>query len=95
MQYQEFDDWFLEIENYGTRSERFYELFDHYKVGDNLGLQANLLVWLKAAWDSARMEGCEYCNSPELSKVAYNMTCTGCMKRMTDHVSTVQNNEPK
>lgn len=50
--YENFDDWFLEIENYGTRSERFYGLLEHYKIEDNLGLTANLIIWLKAAFES-------------------------------------------
>ena len=53
-QYKEFDDWFLEIENYGTRAERFYESLDSFQ--SDLGRTANGVMWLKAAFDSARLE---------------------------------------
>lgn len=49
--YENFDDWFLEIENYGTRSERFYNLLEHYGLGSNIGLTANLIVWLQSAFE--------------------------------------------
>ena len=52
--YETFEDWFLEVENYSTRSERFYESIDSFQ--SDLGKQANLLTWLKAAFDSARLE---------------------------------------
>lgn len=54
--YNSFDDWFLEVENYGTRSERFYTLLGHYSIGDNLGLTTNLIVWLKAAYEAGAGE---------------------------------------
>ena len=52
-QYKDFEDWFLEIENYGTRSERFYESIDNFQ--SDLGRNVNHIVWLKAAFDSARL----------------------------------------
>jgi len=54
-QYEQFDDYFLEVENYGTRSERFYNDIDIYK-DDPFALQVIMLSWLKAAFDSARLE---------------------------------------
>lgn len=50
--YKEFTDWFCEIENMGTRSERFYESLTKFE--SELGKNANLLVWLKAAWEASR-----------------------------------------
>ena len=52
MKYKDFHDWFNEIECYGTRSERFYTLLDHYGLEDELGLTANLVVWLNAAYEA-------------------------------------------
>lgn len=52
MKYKDFHDWFNEIECYGTRSERFYDLLSHYGMDDNLGLTANLVVWLNAAYEA-------------------------------------------
>lgn len=40
--YQTFDEWFLELENYCLRAERFYE-----EAGS-----AELLPWLKAAFEA-------------------------------------------
>jgi SAM-dependent MidA family methyltransferase len=54
-QYNEFEDWFCEIENYGTRGERFWESIDNFK--SDMGKEANHIVWLKAAFDSARLMG--------------------------------------
>lgn len=51
--YPQFDDWFLEIENYGTRAERFYESIDNFH--SELGQIANMLVWLQAAFECGRM----------------------------------------
>lgn len=53
-QYNEFEDWFCEIENYGTRGERFWESVDNFQ--SDLGKQANILVWLQAAFDSGRLK---------------------------------------
>lgn len=51
-EYQEFDDWFLEIENYGTRCERFFESLQNTK--SELGQVANGTLWLKAAFEAGR-----------------------------------------
>lgn len=51
-QYKEFADWFLEIENYGTRSERAYESF--MNMQSELGQAANLILWLTAAFEAGR-----------------------------------------
>jgi hypothetical protein len=53
--YNTFEDWFCEIENYGTRSERFYESLDGFK--DELARLASHTSWLKAAFESGRMLG--------------------------------------
>lgn len=52
-QYPEFDDWFLEIENYGTRAERFYESLENMQ--SELGKISNGLLWLQAAFECGRM----------------------------------------
>ena len=51
-QYPEFDDWFLEIENYGTRAERAYESLENFR--SELGQTANLILWLTAAFEAGR-----------------------------------------
>lgn len=43
-----FDDWFNELEAFGLRSERFFDSLDQFKSKE--GLQANLILWLKAAY---------------------------------------------
>lgn len=48
--YETFQDWFDEIENYGMRSERFYDEYGQYEG------RARMIEWLKAAWDCAREE---------------------------------------
>lgn len=54
MKYRHFEDWFYEIENYGTRGERFLESTDSFKPTRK---ETNELVrWLRAAFDSARIE---------------------------------------
>lgn len=48
MRYREFEDWFHEIENYGARSERFYD--------EILTMTPEQLIeWLRSAWDCSRM----------------------------------------
>lgn len=54
-QYNTFEDWFCEIENYGTRGERFWESLNGFK--SDLGKEANHIVWLKAAFESGRLLG--------------------------------------
>lgn len=46
MKYSNFEDWFNEIENYGLRSERFYEEFPN--------IDPRMIEWLKASWECAR-----------------------------------------
>lgn len=50
MKYKEMEDWLSEIENFGTRYERFLEEWDN-------GMdEKRMKQWLQAAWDCARME---------------------------------------
>jgi hypothetical protein len=51
-EYKEFEDWFLEIENYGTRAERFYESLESFQ--SEMGRTANGIVWLKAAFEAGK-----------------------------------------
>lgn len=53
-EYESFDDWWLEIENYGTRGERCMDSMSQFK--SQTGLEANIHLWLKAAFESARLE---------------------------------------
>lgn len=48
--YDNFTDWFDEIENYGMRSERFH---DEFSALDYIKRQ-RMVEWLRAAWDCAR-----------------------------------------
>lgn len=48
MKYPTFEEWLFEIENYGTRMERFYE---ECECGMS---EERILQWLKAAWNCAR-----------------------------------------
>lgn len=50
--YPEFDDYFFEIENYGTRFERFYDEFQHI----DMETARRAIEWMQAAWECARME---------------------------------------
>jgi hypothetical protein len=49
MQYDKFEDWFHEVENYATRSERFYDEFMHMTP-------ERAIEWLQSAWDCSRMK---------------------------------------
>jgi hypothetical protein len=51
--YETFDDWYLEQENYGMRCERLWESMGAFK--SELGQEANLLLWLRAAFESGRL----------------------------------------
>ena len=51
--YETFEDWFLEFENYSQRADRFYESLDSFK--SDAGKGENMMVWLKAAFESARL----------------------------------------
>ena len=50
-EYENFEDWFHELEGFSFRSERFFSFFptDHKT-------QEYLKLWLRAAFDSARLE---------------------------------------
>lgn len=52
--YEKFEDWFWEIENYGTRGERFYDELRTMKP-------ERAFEWLRAVWDCAR----ESADAPE------------------------------
>ena len=52
MKYNTFDDYFWEIENYGTRGERFHEEFQHA----DLKTKQRIIDWLQASWDCSREE---------------------------------------
>jgi hypothetical protein len=53
VEYETFDDWFDEVENYGCRFERFYEELHNAK--DSVRLADLTTVWLRAAFESARL----------------------------------------
>ena len=53
-QFDTFDDWFHQIENFGTRAERFYESMSAFTSLD--GQAVNAVMWLKAAFEAARAE---------------------------------------
>lgn len=52
-QYNTFEDWFCEVENYGTRGERFWDSLNGFQ--SDLGKEANHILWLKAAFESGRL----------------------------------------
>lgn len=47
--YEKFEDWFNEIENYGTRSERFLNEIEN--MSDD-----RLCEWLRAAFECGRLK---------------------------------------
>ena len=47
--YETFEDWFDEIENYGTRSERFLST-----LPNDIVLSDSMIQWLRAAFDCGR-----------------------------------------
>ena len=49
--YENFEDWFDELEGFGMRSERCLSFFDETE-------QHMLMLWLRAAFDSARLTEC-------------------------------------
>lgn len=51
-EYPEFEDWYMEIENYGMRCERLWESLDAFH--SDLGKEANLILWLTAAFEAGR-----------------------------------------
>lgn len=55
MKYKDFNEWFFEGEEYAMRCERFYETLAQVK--SDLGKEANMLVWLQAAFEAGRENG--------------------------------------
>lgn len=51
--YNEFNNWFHELEGFGTRAERCYSEYDTLKYTEPL---KNLRQWLEAAFLAGRME---------------------------------------
>ena len=49
-EYCNFEDWFHELEGFSFRSERAFTCFQ-----DDLKTKENLRLWLRAAFDSARL----------------------------------------
>ena len=47
--YETFENWFDEIENYGTRSERFLST-----LPNDIMLSDSMIQWLRAAFDCGR-----------------------------------------
>lgn len=62
--YNDMNDWLGEIENYGTRIERFYEEVEHL-TENNLRNYAILLNWLNAAFECGRMTNDERSDIPD------------------------------
>jgi hypothetical protein len=54
-EYENFEDWFHELEGFSFRSERFFSSFPGNKTNDHK-TQEYLKLWLRAAFDSARLE---------------------------------------
>jgi hypothetical protein len=54
VKYPHFDDWWLELESYGLRCERFLDQLQH--IDDPIERGAFIRNWLQAAFDSARLE---------------------------------------
>lgn len=50
--YPTFEDWWNEVENFGLRSERFHESMTQFS---DAGKPVNVEVWLRAAFESARL----------------------------------------
>jgi hypothetical protein len=55
MKYKDFNEWFFEGEEYEMRSQKFYETLENVK--SDLGKEANMLVWLQAAFEAGRDNG--------------------------------------
>lgn len=49
--YLEFEDWFYELESYGTRAERFYDSITQFSMN---ATNENLSIWLRAAFEAGR-----------------------------------------
>lgn len=52
--YEDFHAWWDEIENYSTRGLRCLESMEQFQ--SDLGREANMILWLQAAFDSARLK---------------------------------------
>jgi hypothetical protein len=52
MKYEKFEDWFDEIENYGMRSERFFDSLDQF--ASKQAYDANLVLWLRSAFECGK-----------------------------------------
>jgi hypothetical protein len=51
-QYPTFEDWWNEVESFSLRSERFHESITQFS---DAGKLVNVEVWLRAAFESARL----------------------------------------
>ena len=81
--YEKFEDWFEEMEITADRSDRFYDEMKYMTY-------QRAVEWLRAAWDCARAEACEYCSQPELAEVFFDQKCPGCVDRMSKFADTVK-----
>ena len=53
-EYEQFEDWFHEVENFATRSERFHEEVEHilsYRYKNSIKVE-QLMIWLRAAFEA-------------------------------------------
>lgn len=50
--YNNFEDWFYELDQYNIRAERFFEYLDALKFEGNS--DANAMSWLRAAFNAGR-----------------------------------------
>lgn len=50
--YNNFDDWFYELEASNIRAQRFFEVLDDLK--HDINLDATALLWLRAAFNAGR-----------------------------------------
>jgi hypothetical protein len=88
MTYDSFDEWFLELESFSLRSERFFEVLDR-------GAPYNdVVIWLRAAFDAGR-EGVD----SESSKTGVGKTGDGDsesrIKKLADIAETFTDYEYK
>lgn len=49
--YPEFEDWFYELESFGTRAERFYSSLAQFSMN---ATEQNLSLWLRAAFEAGQ-----------------------------------------
>jgi hypothetical protein len=82
--YETFDDWFNEIENYGTRMERFLDEFGQHQGRERM------IEWLRASWECAREEKnksdvwTHWCVVRHETWNTWLDRCTHCGKRRDD-----------